>query len=171
VMVAALIATPVVFAEEKSDAQGFSLDVGVPGGFGPNVPNGVNAQNALNTVGGRIFVDDELVVEAMAALQINGEDKDAGIASGTLISATGGIMKYLSKGRVSPYLRAGGGVVILSGDAYKNQDSRVMAYAGVGAEFSITDQISIRSSVNGVLTTGPFTLSTATSDLILSFMF
>ena len=145
-------------ADEKSAGKSYSIDVAVP-----------DADNT--TVGGRLFLDDGMALEATGTLQINDEDKDAGVADGTRLLVRAGIMKYLSQGRVSPYMRAGAGVEVLSGDRYDNRDTNLQAYAGVGAEFMITSEFSLRVSADAAIITSPFIIATGTSDLTLSFLF
>ncbi len=146
-----------VNAEEPSSGKTYSLDISVP-------------DEDNTTVGGRMFLDEELALEAVGTLRINNEDKDAGVQDGTRLLVTAGIMKYFSKARVSPYMRAGGGIEILSGDQY-NRDTNLHAYAGVGAEFMITEEFSLRASANAMIITSPFTITTGTNDLTLSFLF
>jgi len=155
---AALMVGMSVSAEETSAGKSYSLDITVPDNDGA-------------TVGGRLFLDSELAVEASGTFQISDEDKDTGVADGTRLFVAAGIMKYLSKGRVSPYMHAGAGIEILSGDRYDNQDSNLRGYAGVGAEFMITDELSLRASADAMLKTSPFTIATFTNDLTLSFLF
>ena len=144
-------------AEEPPSGKSYSLDVTVP-------------DEDNTTVGGRLFLDDGMALEATGTLQIIDEHEVTGL-DGTRLLVRAGIMKYLSQGRVSPYIRAGAGVEVLSGDHYDNRDTNLQAYAGVGAEFMITDELSLRASADAVLITSPFTIATGTTDLTLSFLF
>jgi len=156
-VVLAVFATGSQAIELPTDKQ-FTLDVFSPG-----------ANTSGPTVGGRMFLSSDTAIEAAGTLQLLG--KDGGIPGGTVMAASGGIMKYISKGRVSPYMRAGGSVGLYFGDRFNNQDNTVSGYAGVGAEFMITQELSLRASVNGVLAISPFKIATQTSELGLSFFF
>ena len=119
-----------------------------------------------------MFLDSDSAIEAAVTLNRQSEDRDSGQASGTKIGALGGYMKYISQGKVSPYWQAGGALVLYSGDAYRNQDTELSGYVGIGAEYMIVNNVSIRGSVNGSLQLSPSTdLWTSSSDVILSFYF
>ena len=152
-------ATATHAAEPPVDKK-FTLDISSPGTF-----------SGQPSVGGRMFIDANTALEASGNIQLTGKDTNAGVLGGTQIVATGGIMKYISKGRVSPFIRAGGTVGIYFGDRYANTDNDLQGYAGVGAEFMITQELSLRASANGMLAISPFKLVTGTSDLTLSFFF
>ncbi len=138
----------------------YTLDISVPDN--PDSP----------LIGGRMFIDTDMAIEPAIALNLQSKDSDAGKQSGTILGVSGGLMKYLSQGRVSPYLRAGGILILYFGDAYKANDTLLGGYAGLGAEYMITKELSLRASVNGELQLSPnFSLETSTSDLILSFFF
>jgi len=145
-------------AEETSTNKKYSIDITVP-------------DNNNTFVGGRMFIDSETAIEVMGTAQLLGKDNDAGLKGGTQIIASGGIMKYINHGRVSPYLRAGGTVALYFGDRFTNKDNDLQGYAGVGAEFMFTDELSLRASVNAILAISPFQLTTTSSDLNLSFLF
>ena len=154
---ATTLSAPMVFAEVPLRDGKYTLDIGTSGS---------------SWVGGRMFLDSDSAIEASATLNRQSEDRDSGQASGTKIGASGGYMKYLSQSKVSPYWRAGGALVLYSGDAYRNQDTQLSGYVGVGAEYMIVNNVSIRGSVNGSLQLSPSTdLWTSSSDVTLSFFF
>lgn len=147
--VALTLATISTHANEGPNNKQYSLDITVP-------------DNGGTFVGGRMFLSKDTAIEANGTV---GLEED-----GTRLIASGGLMKYLSHARVSPYLRAGGTVALYFGNKYA-QGSDLRGYAGVGAEFMITEELSLRTSVNAQLTINPVTVMTSTSNLSLSFLF
>ncbi len=146
-----------VFADTATQDGKYTLDIGT---------------NGSSWIGGRMFLGSDSAIEAMATLKQQSNDNDSGQQSGTKIGASGGLMKYISQGTVSPYWRVGGTLTLLSGDTYKNQDNRLSGYVGLGAEYKITNGISIRGSVNGTLQISPTVdLWTSSSDVKVSFFF
>ncbi len=152
------VLTAGVQANELPTDKKFTIDIASPG-----------IATGSPTVGGRMFLSSDTAIEIAGNLQLLGKDGDT--PGGTQLSATGGIMKYMSKGRVSPYMRAGGGIGLYFGDRFTAQDNTLQGYAGVGAEFMITQELSLRASVNGELMISPFVIATKTSELSLSFFF
>jgi len=106
----------------------YTLDIRVPDNTGSA------------SIGGRVFIDTDMAIEPSITLNLQSKDSDAGKQSGTILGVSGGLMKYLSQSRVSPYLRAGGNLTLYFGDAYKNNDTRLSGYAGLGAEYMITKE-------------------------------
>lgn len=164
---AVLISFALLFSIQNSLAadKKYSLDIAVP--------NNVGAPAAGSPfVGGRMFINEDTAIEVSGStIQLLGKDTNAGTLGGTQIVASGGIMQYISKGRVSPYLHAGGTISLFFGDRFTGTDNAIQGYAGIGAEFMFTDELSLRTSVNAVLGISPFVLTTNTTDLTLSFLF
>ncbi len=115
-------------------------------------------------VGGRFFFDDEKALEG--AITLNTDDT---LASTISFGARAGIMQYIEASNdLLPYWRAG----ITLWSYQGNIDDVMRAYAGLGVEYMITDDVSIRGSVNGNLGISPNSyLSTSSSALELSFFF
>ena len=166
-LIVIMITLPVSFASAEiflPDGQ-YTLDI--------SIPNDSNKP----FVGGRMFIDEDTAIESSVVLNLQSKDSGSGTESGpvlggTVLGISAGIMKYLSRNRVSPYLRAGGELRLYFGDAYKNTDTLLRGRAGLGAEYMITKELSIRASLNGVLQLSPnFTLMTSTQDIVLSFFF
>lgn len=160
IVIMMVLSVSAAYAETLLPDGKYTLDI--------RVPDNTNSAS----IGGRMFIDTDMAIEPSITLNLQSKDSDAGQESGTILGFSGGLMKYLSQNRVSPYLRAGGNLTLYFGDAYKKNDTRLSGYAGLGAEYMITKELSIRASVNGGLQLSPnFALWTYTNDLILSFFF
>lgn len=159
---AALAATSMSssYAIEPPADKKFTLDFSNPG-----------VGTGEESIGGRMFLSPDIAIEAEVSLQLDGKDNDAGLKGGTSIFIAGGVMKYLSKGRVSPYMHGGGAIELYFGDRYDGKDNDVKGYGGIGAEFMITEELSLRTSVDAILAISPFKIATVTSGLTLSFFF
>lgn len=154
------VGTTASYAVEPPAEKKFTLDISSPG-VGSSRP----------FVGGRMFISSDTAIEATGNIQMNGTDSNAGLKGGTQVVTSGGVMKYISKGRVSPFIRAGGTINLSFGDRYANTSNDLQGYTGIGAEFMITQELSLRASANGVLAISPFKIATGTSDISLSFFF
>lgn len=98
-------------------------------------------------VGFKYFLDRKSAVEGEASLIFMSEEKTEGQEEGIQIGLAGAYIQYIDMDRVSPYLKYGGRVTYLMGDAYENNNDDdhlfLEARGGFGVEYFVTREFSI----------------------------
>ncbi len=127
-------------------------------------------------IGGRMMLDDNTGVDIDLAFNLetdtktnnNGESFSKGLGLGL----QGAMIKYISKGRVAPYYKAGGGLSILTSDKGKGRDNDFYLLGGVGAEFFFIPEFSLFAEAGLEMSIAPdFSLNTGTTQAGLAFYF
>jgi hypothetical protein len=152
----------VTTGETSLQSGAFSLDVAIP-------------DSDSGWIGGKYFYTNNSALEC--GLLFNAQEQNSSEnqqdAFATEVSAA--YVYYLSKKRISPYVKGGGTLSYKTGDYYdlRNEDGfGFLVLAGLGAEFFVTKEFSISAEAQVKLQLGPTCyLRTFTPFLKASFYF
>ncbi|RUM92009.1 MAG: hypothetical protein DSZ28_10045 [Thiothrix sp.] len=126
-------------------------------------------------IGGRMMLDDNMGVDIDLAFNFdtdtktsNGETRTKGLGLGM----QAGLINYMSKGRVAPYYKVGGGLNILTSDKGKGRDNDFYLLGGLGAEFFIIPEFSLFAEAGLEVSIAPdFAINTGSTQVGLAFYF
>ncbi|MBU0995654.1 MAG: outer membrane beta-barrel protein [Proteobacteria bacterium] len=98
-------------------------------------------------VGLKYFLDRRTAVEGEATFLFMNEEKAEDQEEGIMLGLAGAYIQYIDVDQVSPYLKYGGRLTYLMGDAYERNDDDdhffLEARIGFGVEYFITREFSV----------------------------
>jgi hypothetical protein len=119
-------------------------------------------------IGGRMMLNDNTGIDLDFAFNY-GSDNEDGVVKGLALQARASYFQYISKGRVSPYYKAGVSFGVFTDDKKGNDD--INLGAGIGAEFFIVPEFSMFAEAGLEIGLSPFSLNTGSTQIGLSFYF
>jgi outer membrane protein W len=123
---------------------------------------------ANTTIGGRMMLNDKTGIDLDFAFNY-GSDNEDGVVEGLALKANASYFQYISKGRVSPYYKAGVNFGVFTDDKTGNDD--ITLSAGIGAEFFIIPEFSLFAEAGLGLAFSPFAIDTGSTQAGLAFYF
>jgi hypothetical protein len=128
------------------------------------------------TIGGRMMLDEDTGIDLDFSFNF-ASDTEEGEQEGLALDVTAAYFQYFSKGRISPYYKAGINVSVYTDDKEfsKNNedggDDDIALGAGLGAEFFVIPEFSLFAEAMLAVAFSPFTIGTSTPRAGLAFYF
>lgn len=130
----------------------------------------------VTTIGGRMMLDESTGIDVDFAFNFASDTKE-GELEGLALDTTVAYFQYFSKGRVSPYYKAGVNLSLhtddkeVSNDNANGGDDDITLGAGIGAEFFVIPEFSLFAEAGLAIAFSPFTIDTFTPRAGLAFYF
>ncbi len=119
-------------------------------------------------IGGRMMFDENSGVDVDFSF-IFGTKSEGEVVKGLALNVRAALIRYMRKGRVSPYYKAGASLDVFTSDF--TQDDNIGLFAAVGAEFFIIPDFALFAEAGLGVGFSPFSINTRSTRAGLAFYF
>ena len=119
-------------------------------------------------IGGRMMFDESSGVDVDFSFNFGTKTEDD-VVKGIALNVRAALIRYMQKGRISPYYKAGVSLGVFTSDF--TQDDDIGLFAALGAEFFIIPDFSLFAEAGLGVGLSPFSINTNSTRAGLAFYF